>query len=43
MSIHNVHYYQTLLGRLRGAIEAGRLSALIDTLQLGWNTPHDVV
>src|SRR4030095_4269046 len=43
MSIHNVHYYQTLLGRLRGAIEAGRLSGLIDTLQLGWNTPHDVV
>jgi queuine tRNA-ribosyltransferase len=43
MSIHNLHYYQTLVARLRGAIEAGRLSALIDTLQLGWNTPHEPV
>jgi hypothetical protein len=38
-----VHYYQTLLARLRGAIEAGRLSALIDTLQLGWNPLHESV
>ena len=41
MSIHNVHYYQRLMARLRGAIEAGTFSALADTLRRGWNAPRE--
>ena len=29
-TLHNLHYYQTLMAGLRGAIEAGRLAAFID-------------
>ena len=29
-TIHNLHYYQTLMAGLRGAIEAGTLSAFVD-------------
>ena len=30
-TIHNLHYYQRLMAGLRGAIEAGTLSAFVDT------------
>lgn len=30
-TIHNLHYYQTLMAGLRGAIEAGTLSPFVDT------------
>lgn len=32
-TIHNLHYYQSLLAGLRGAIEQGRLSAFISQFQ----------
>ncbi len=40
MTIHNLHYYQTLMGRLREAIEMGTLRILSETLHNGWNS-HD--
>jgi len=42
-TIHNLHYYLTLMARLRGAIEAGTLPTLIEALQDGWNTEHESV
>jgi queuine tRNA-ribosyltransferase len=42
-TIHNLHYYQTLMARLRGAIEAGTLPTLIAALHDGWNTEHESV
>ncbi len=43
MTIHNLHYYQRLMARLRGAIQAGTFGALIETLQHDWNTKHELV
>jgi queuine tRNA-ribosyltransferase len=40
MTIHNLHYYQTLMGGLREAIEMGTLRILSETLHNGWNS-HD--
>jgi len=37
-TIHNLHYYQSLMGRLRGAIETGTLCALTKTLHQDWNS-----
>jgi queuine tRNA-ribosyltransferase len=42
-TIHNLHYYLTLMARLRGAIEAGTLPTLIAALHDGWNTEHESV
>lgn len=35
-TIHNLHYYQTVMRRLREAIEAGRFEAVAAELQAGW-------
>ena len=32
-TIHNLHYYQTLMTGLRGAIEQGRLSAFVSQFE----------
>ncbi|MCI5106242.1 MAG: tRNA-guanine transglycosylase, partial [Pseudomonadales bacterium] len=32
-SIHNLHYYQTLMAGLRSAIEQGRLSAFVSSFE----------
>jgi len=42
-TVHNLHYYQSLMARLRGAIEAGTLPSLIATLHHGWDTEHESV
>ncbi len=36
MSIHNLHYYHTLMKELRAAIEAGTLAAFARTVVNGW-------
>ena len=38
MTRHNLHYYHTLMGRLRASIETGTFRTLIETLQNGWNS-----
>ena len=38
MTIHNLHYYQTLMRRLREAIEMGTFRTLVETLHNGWNS-----
>jgi queuine tRNA-ribosyltransferase len=43
MTIHNLHYYQHLMARLRSAIQDGTFGALIETLQHDWNTKHELV
>ncbi len=43
MSIHNLHYYQSLMRRLRDAIEGGTLGALSKTLQTDWNSKDELV
>jgi len=43
MSIHNVHYYQTLMRRLREAIEMGTFRSLIETLHNGWNSQDESI
>jgi len=42
-TIHNLHYYQTLMRSLRGAIEQGTLCALSNTLNENWNTSNELV
>ena len=42
-TIHNLHYYQHVMARLRAAIEAGTLPGLIEHLRRGWNTEHESV
>lgn len=37
-TIHNLHYYQTLMRQVRAAIEADRLGELIETLGEAWGT-----
>ncbi|MEM7077916.1 MAG: tRNA guanosine(34) transglycosylase Tgt [Pseudomonadota bacterium] len=37
MTHHNLHFYHSLMARLRGAIETGTLRPLIDTLRQDWN------
>ena len=34
-TIHNLHYYQTLMAGLRGAIEQGRLAAFVRQFEAG--------
>lgn len=43
MTIHNLHYYHDLMSRLRGAIENGKLRALVLSLTEGWNTADEPV
>lgn len=43
MTIHNLDYYLALMARLRGAIQAGTLGALIETLQRHWNNDDELV
>jgi queuine/archaeosine tRNA-ribosyltransferase len=43
MTIHNLHYYHDLMIRLRGAIENGKLRALILALTEGWNIADEPV
>ena len=43
MTIHNLHYYHDLMSRLRGAIENGKLRALILALTEGWNIADEPV
>ena len=43
MTHHNLHYYHSLMGRLRQAIETGTLSALVNDLHEGWNSQHESV
>ena len=38
MTIHNLHYYQDLMRRLREAIEAGTLASLARTVTSGWES-----
>jgi queuine tRNA-ribosyltransferase len=38
-TIHNLHYYQSLMGQMRSAIEAGRFEDLVGSLTEGWATP----
>jgi queuine tRNA-ribosyltransferase len=35
-TIHNLHYYQSLMRQMRSAIEAGTFEALADALYAGW-------
>lgn len=35
-TVHNLHYYQKLMRRMREAIEAGRLADLAHALRTGW-------
>ncbi len=36
-TIHNLHYYQSLMRRMREAIEAGRFGELVAELEAGWS------
>ncbi len=42
-TIHNLHYYQSLMRSLREAIEQGTLCALSNTLNDNWNTGNELV
>ncbi len=43
MTIHNLHYYQTLMRRLRKAIELGTFRTLVAALHHGWNAPDEPI
>jgi queuine tRNA-ribosyltransferase len=43
MTIHNLHYYQTLMRRLREAIEMGTFRTLVVSLHNGWNSPDESI
>ncbi len=43
MTIHNLHYYQTLMRRLREAIEMGTFRTLFAALHNGWNSPDESI
>ena len=43
MTIHNLHYYQTLMRRLREAIEMGTFRTLVASLHNGWNSPDESI
>ncbi len=38
MTIHNLHFYHSLMAELRAAIEAGTLSRLVPTLAAAWRS-----
>ncbi len=38
MTRHNLHYYHSLMARLRASIETGTFRTLTETLQNGWNS-----
>jgi len=40
-TIHNLHYYQRLMARLRAAIEAGKLPGFIERVRRGWNAENE--
>jgi queuine tRNA-ribosyltransferase len=43
MTIHNLHYYQTLMRRLREAIEMGTFRTLSETLHNGWKSQDEPI
>jgi queuine tRNA-ribosyltransferase len=43
MTIHNLHYYQTLMRRLREAIEMGTFRTLSETLHNGWKSQDESI
>jgi queuine tRNA-ribosyltransferase len=43
MTIHNLHYYQSLMRRLREAIEMGTFRTLFVSLHNGWNSPDEPI
>ncbi len=43
MTIHNLHYYQTLMRRLRESIEIGTFRTLVAALHNGWNSPDEFI
>jgi queuine tRNA-ribosyltransferase len=43
MTIHNLHYYQTLMRGLREAIEVGTFRTLVVSLHNGWNSPDEPI
>ena len=43
MTIHNLHYYQTLMRRLRESIEMGTFRTLVASLHYGWNSPDEPI
>jgi queuine tRNA-ribosyltransferase len=43
MTQHNLAYYHGLMARLRASIETGTFRSLIETLQIGWNSPDESV
>jgi len=43
MTIHNLHYYQTLMRRLREGIEMGTFRTLSETLHNGWNSQDESI
>ena len=43
MTIHNLNYYQTLMRRLREAIEMGTFRTLFAALHNGWNSPDESI
>ncbi len=43
MTIHNLNYYQTLMRRLRDAIEMGTFRTLFAALHNGWNSPDESI
>ncbi|MEZ5558300.1 MAG: tRNA guanosine(34) transglycosylase Tgt [Pseudomonadales bacterium] len=43
MTRHNLHYYHSLMARLRASIETGTFRSLVETLQTGWNSQDESV
>jgi queuine tRNA-ribosyltransferase len=43
MTIHNLYYYQTLMRRLREAIEMGTFRTLSETLHNGWKSQDELI
>jgi queuine tRNA-ribosyltransferase len=41
MTTHNLHYYHALMAKLRGAIEQGKLNALIEILTNDWKSTDE--
>ena len=39
-TLHNLHYYQTLMAGLRGAIESGTFAAFVSKLYAAWGVPR---
>lgn len=42
-TLHNLHYYQSLMAGLRGAIESGTFAAFVSGLYAGWGVPSGYI